>query len=103
MVETYGKLDKEALKDAISRIQKKLGGLETKLATEYLEKNDYHASFEILLKYYDKLYLKSLKTRENTVTDSKERDENYKIIVPSETVEPMVNAEKLIQTFNGIN
>ena len=103
LVETYGKLDKLALKDAILRIQKKLGGLETKLATEYLEKDDYHASFEILLKYYDKLYLKSLKTRENTETESKEKYDNYKVIVPSETVNAKVNAEKLIQSVNGIN
>jgi tRNA 2-selenouridine synthase len=103
LVETYGKLDKIALMDAISRIQKKLGGLETKLASEYLEKNEYHASFEILLRYYDKLYLKSLKTRENTETDNRGSNDYYKINVPSETVNPLVNAEKLIQTFNGID
>lgn len=103
LVETYGRLEKQALIDATLRIQKKLGGTETKLACKYLEENECKASFEILLKYYDKLYLKSLKTRENTIKDDEEKNESYKIIVHSETVNPLVNSERLIQSFNGNN
>lgn len=52
----YGKFDSEDLKDAISRITKKLGGLETKTALEAIDTGDTKAAFEICLKYYDKTY-----------------------------------------------
>ena len=56
----YGKLDRSMLGGAIVRLQKKLGGLETKQCLEFLVNKDYHACFSLLLKYYDKLYNKSL-------------------------------------------
>lgn len=55
----YGVLPKDEIADAILRIQKRLGGLETKNAIEYLEQNNIKSCFEILLRYYDKWYLKS--------------------------------------------
>ena len=63
LVETYGKLDPVALGEAIVRIQKKLGGLETKTALEFLQQNNMLGCFNLLLKYYDKLYGKSLEKR----------------------------------------
>jgi tRNA 2-selenouridine synthase len=65
IVSEYGRGDKEGLADAIKRIQKKLGGLETKMAILYLMDDNLDESFRILLKYYDKLYLKGLNSREN--------------------------------------
>jgi tRNA 2-selenouridine synthase len=65
LVETYGKLDAAELGDAIKRIEKKLGGLETKTALEFLQQKNIADCFSILLKYYDKLYRKSLEKREN--------------------------------------
>lgn len=56
----YGVLDRSQLAAAITRIQKRLGGLETKLSLGYLLDNDYKSCFEILLKYYDKQYNKAL-------------------------------------------
>jgi tRNA 2-selenouridine synthase len=56
----YGVLDRSMLGSAIVRLQKKLGGLETKQCLEYLINRDYVACFSLLLKYYDKLYNKSL-------------------------------------------
>ena len=65
IIEEYGKLDRERLKDAIGRISKRLGPLETKTALEHLENNNIEDCFSILLKYYDKRYLKGLYNREN--------------------------------------
>ena len=65
IVETYGKLNIEELKEAVLRIKKKLGGLETKISIEHLEKENIKEAFRILLHYYDKLYQKALDQREN--------------------------------------
>jgi tRNA 2-selenouridine synthase len=59
----YGDLDKEKLLDAIARIREKLGGLNAKLAAQFLEEGNTIESFRILLKYYDKLYLRALHNR----------------------------------------
>ena len=65
IVETYGKLNIVELKEAVLRIKKKLGGLETKISIEHLEKENIKEAFRILLHYYDKLYQKALDQREN--------------------------------------
>lgn len=62
----YGKHNKPDLVNAIMRIQKRLGGLETKNAINYLLENNFKESFRILLKYYDKWYEKGLYNRENS-------------------------------------
>lgn len=61
----YGKFEKDKLMSAILRIKKRLGGLETKTAINYLIEDDVESSFKILLTYYDKLYLKGAYNREN--------------------------------------
>ncbi len=65
LVEGYGKFSREELENSIMRIQKRLGGLETKNAINFLLENNFKECFSILLKYYDKLYAKGLKNREN--------------------------------------
>jgi tRNA 2-selenouridine synthase len=65
LVDTYGKLPMDELKCATDRIQKKLGGLETKTAIAYLEENNIRGAFSTLLKYYDKLYDKGLEKRDD--------------------------------------
>ena len=65
ITEDYGKIKKEILQDAILRIKKRLGGLETKNALLFLEENNYKECFRILLSYYDKWYVKGLHNREN--------------------------------------
>lgn len=65
LVSTYGKLNKGDLAAAITRIQKRLGGLETKTALAHLVEGNITESFRILLQYYDKKYGQSLKEREN--------------------------------------
>jgi len=63
LVETYGKLDAVELGEAIKRIQKRLGGLETKTALQHLDERNLKDCFSILLKYYDKQYGKGLQNR----------------------------------------
>jgi tRNA 2-selenouridine synthase len=65
IVQGYGKGDKEKLVNAIIRIQKRLGGLETKTAINFLLEDNILESFRILLQYYDKHYYKGLHTRDN--------------------------------------
>ncbi len=65
IVAQYGTLSKEGLIHAIIRIQRRLGGLETKNAVSFLLDDNTKECFRILLKYYDKWYLKSLHNREN--------------------------------------
>lgn len=61
----YGKFEKDKLMNAIVRIKKRLGGLDTKNALGYLLEDDIENCFSILLHYYDKFYLKGLNAKEN--------------------------------------
>jgi tRNA 2-selenouridine synthase len=61
----YGKLEKERLVNAVIRIKKRLGGLETKEAVNALIEDRIEDCFRILLTYYDKWYSKGLHNREN--------------------------------------
>ena len=61
----YGKLEKERLVNAVIRIKKRLGGLETKEAVNALIEDRTEDCFRILLTYYDKWYSKGLHNREN--------------------------------------
>jgi tRNA 2-selenouridine synthase len=65
IIQHYGSFDKERLVNAIIRIKKRLGGLETKTAIGFLLEDDIKNCFDVLLHYYDKSYLKSLQNREN--------------------------------------
>ena len=65
IVKEYGDLDREKMLNAIERIREKLGGLNAKTASQLLNEGNTLESFRILLKYYDKFYLKALHNREN--------------------------------------
>jgi tRNA 2-selenouridine synthase len=65
IINEYGVLPKENLATAIERIQKRLGGLETKNALQFLADDDIENCFTILLQYYDKQYKKGLDKRKN--------------------------------------
>jgi|CXWL01.1.fsa_nt_gi tRNA 2-selenouridine synthase len=64
IVQEYGQLDKEKVVDAINRISQKLGNLNAKTSILLLKEGKITESFDILLKYYDKHYFKSLHNRE---------------------------------------
>jgi len=68
IVATYSIFDKKELVTSIMKIQKKLGGLETKNAINFLLENNTKDCFSILISYYDKLYDKALLKRENIET-----------------------------------
>jgi tRNA 2-selenouridine synthase len=72
VVQEYGQLDRQRLIDAIGRIHEKLGSLNAKNAIQLLEEGNTIESFRILLKYYDKFYLKALHNREkvNSLLDT---------------------------------
>lgn len=88
ITEHYGSYEKEKLINAIVRLKKRLGGLETKNAVNALLEDDIPGCFSILLKYYDKFYLKStLNTQEG------ERKITY---VKSDSTSLVPNTEKLL-------
>lgn len=67
----YGKFSQDKLIAGVVRIQKKLGGLETKNAINFLLENNIEDSFRILLNYYDRQYLlASNRTEKSTQTIS---------------------------------
>lgn len=65
IISAYGLFEKNKLADSIIKIQKRLGGLETKKALKFLTENNLADCFSILLTYYDKWYKNSLDKREN--------------------------------------
>ena len=87
LVDTYGNFEKEKLSEAIERIQKRLGGLETKNAISFLSEDNIRECFSILLKYYDKLYTKGLHNRKNY--------EALLNIIPCQSVNSDNNVNKL--------
>jgi len=88
ITEEYGKFEKEKLVNSIIRIQKRLGGLETKNAINHLLENDHKACFRILLTYYDKWYGKALYNRENISALLNK--------IPCTGVDTAVNTQKLL-------
>lgn len=90
ILQHYGKFEKEKLISTILRIKKRLGGLETKQAIGFLIEDNVEASFDILLHYYDKFYLKSLQNRENL--------DQLLHKVELSAVDAAANAARLIET-----
>lgn len=93
IVDKYGIFEKEKLAESIIRIEKRLGGLETKMALQYLEGGDILNCFRILLKYYDKYYLKCLEQKkENLLFIKKIALENTDAIKNADAVKAMESA-----------
>ncbi|HMC99604.1 MAG TPA: tRNA 2-selenouridine(34) synthase MnmH, partial [Ferruginibacter sp.] len=87
----YGKHEKEKLVNAVIRIQKRLGGLDTRNAINFLVENNFKECFRILLNYYDKWYGKALLNRENIATLLNK--------IPCDSVDTVVNTNKLLSCF----
>ena len=88
IVQEYGKFPVTELIAATLRIQKRLGGLETKNAVNFFVENNVEAAFSILLKYYDKVYLKNVEKAEIP---------KFKIeTIEASEVNPIQNASKLM-------
>ncbi|HMU09354.1 MAG TPA: tRNA 2-selenouridine(34) synthase MnmH [Ferruginibacter sp.] len=88
ITEEYGKMDKEQVAEAILRIQKRLGGLETKNAIHFLAEGNLKDCFGILLHYYDKWYSKGLNNRENLASLLNK--------IPCKGVDTKTNVQKLL-------
>ena len=84
----YGSCSHESLEAAIIRIKKRLGGLNTKNAIEYLKENNLKECFKILLVYYDKLYKKALLENNHA--------QRQTIKIESNTIDPVQNASLLL-------
>lgn len=89
ILQGYGKFSKEHLVNAVIRIKKRLGGLETKTAINCLIEDDIMGCFAILLKYYDKGYFAGSQKRENP--------EQLIHKIPCNSVDAKTNAIKLLQ------
>lgn len=89
---SYGKHEKEKLVNAVMRIQKRFGPNETKTAINFLLEDNIIEAFALLLKYYDKTYIKSLHNREGLA--------DLLHIIPSGTTNPEENTKTLLSFHN---
>lgn len=63
LVQIYANSGDQFLKEGIHRIEKRLGGLRTQQALDFLENNDYYQVALMTLSYYDKYYLLGLQKK----------------------------------------
>ncbi len=70
ITEEYGQFGTSQLVACILRIQKRLGGRETKDAISFLNDGNSKECFRILLGYYDKFYKKDLDSREDVAIEN---------------------------------
>ena len=72
LVKTYSIFEKQDLKNAVMRINKRLGPQRTKIAIESIDKKDWKSVCKSVLEYYDKCYehekigIKNIKTLDLT-------------------------------------
>jgi tRNA 2-selenouridine synthase len=64
LVELYGAADRQALITATERIRKRLGGLRTQTAVNYIQQGQLPAACDLILDYYDKTYSYDLQRRD---------------------------------------
>lgn len=93
IVKEYGWIETEKMVNAIIRIKKRLGGLETKTAVNCLLEGDTVGSFEVLLKYYDKHYKKGLNNREELAS--------LLTVISCENLDHSNNTKELLQVANA--
>ena len=91
IVAEYGSYEKEKLVNAIIRIKKRLGGLETKTAINHLVEDNVKECFRILLNYYDKLYTKGLHNRENAAALTTR--------LPVTAIDDRLNAKEILKHY----
>ena len=61
LVDEYARLDKDQLCSSLTKISKRMGGNNTKLAIESIQKENFTEAAGICLQYYDKTYKYGLK------------------------------------------
>lgn len=93
LVKEYACFDTEVLALMVSKIKKRLGGLNVKKAFESLENNDFATVADITLSYYDKAYLHGQQKREGQTIHQLELPKD----LPSE------NAKKVLEFYDSLN
>ncbi len=91
LVEEYAACEKNRLAHSIERISKRLGGLRTSEALQYLEEGNYYETALITLDYYDKFYLKGLNRR----------DQKNVIVIESDSIDEVKNARMVISSIDN--
>ncbi len=91
LVDEYAKLDKGELENAIKRIEKRIGGLNLKMALEALRNDDFAEVANLTLNYYDKTYTYGIE----------QRTEVEKIYIVSNTSDPVENAKLILELSNN--
>jgi tRNA 2-selenouridine synthase len=89
----YGIFPVDVLADQTRRIEKRLGGLQTKRAVDFLLAKDLIHWLEIVLDYYDKTYAHSNSKRENSTC----------LKVPFIWTDPDVSIQKILLAKKKIN
>ncbi len=84
---TYGRHDVTELKDAVRRVEKRLGGLRVKQANQFLDDGEFARAAAIMLEYYDQCYSHSLAKRVRGVI----------VRVPVESTDAQANADAVLQ------
>ena len=88
----YGRYAPEKIAQAILRITKKLGGLESKTALTHLHAGEREACYAIILTYYDRLYHRS--------AFSSRTAQNHVHVLEAENTDALANAKKLLTHVN---
>jgi tRNA 2-selenouridine synthase len=92
LVNEYACFNPEVLAHMISKIEKRLGGLNVKLAFECLNKGDYATVADITLNYYDKAYRFGLQKREGQTIHHLHLEKDN----------PAENAQKVIEFYKSL-
>lgn len=87
LVKDYANFSKTDLINSITNISRRLGGLNTKLAIDAIEAEDYYTATDIILDYYDKTYTYGLEKRKDQTVLSLKLDGD----------DPMESAKKVFE------
>ncbi len=93
---TYGQHDVAELKDAVRRVEKRLGGLRVKQANQFLDDGEFARAAAIMLDYYDQCYSHSLAQRVSGVivrvpVDSTDAHANAQAVLQAAATQPAMN------------
>jgi tRNA 2-selenouridine synthase len=86
----YSGFDPRLLQEAVLRISKRLGAVNTSKAIEAIQKNDFLKAIEIVLTYYDKTYSHSIASRDG--------QPSWQVILHDD--DPLGNAQMLIEYYH---
>ena len=92
LVKDYGDAKVEDLIAAVNKLAKRLGGLLHQQCLKALSEGNYAEVARLTLDYYDKCYLHGLS----------KRDQENVFVVPSDTVDPAVNAKRVVDRLNEL-